>query len=153
MNVDALASPDSVRASLLMAQTTGASGLPTAAQLQSDRNSLVKQGLLGGNNGTRSKTPTADEIKKAAAQFEAIIMRQLLAPTIEPIMSGGMGGAKDAGGGIYGYMLTDVLATGLAQSGGLGWARMLEKQLSSPNRGADNTLNTSVKPSTETSPL
>ncbi len=152
MNVDALANPASVRASLLLAQSNGAEGQPTAAQLQSDRNSLTQKGLISGPS-PGSKIATPQEIKKAAAQFEAIIMRQLLAPTIEPIMSGGMGGAKDAGGGIYGYMLTDVLATGLAQGGGLGWARMLEKQLSSGSQGTDITLNPLSKPSTEPPPL
>jgi len=152
MNVDALSAQTSISASLLAAQgaTTGTS--PTAAQLQEDRNRLAQQGLTGGKTGG-PKGSTPQEIKKAASQFEAIIMRQLLAPTIEPIMSGGGGGEKDAGGGIYGYMLTDVLASGLSQGGGLGWARMLEKQLSSAHPGADNKLNPISKPPTATSTL
>lgn len=152
MNVDALANQASVRASLLISQVAGAEGQPTAAQLQADRHSLAQQGLVSGKS-MGSKVSTPEEIKKAAAQFEAIIMRQLLAPTIEPIMSGGMGGEKDAGGGIYGYMLTDVLANGLSQGGGLGWARMLEKQLSSRSPSTTLSLNTPSKPSNETSPL
>ena len=80
--------------------------------------------------------PTSDEdVKKVAEQFEAILVRQFLKPAIEPLMSGGMGGAGGAGsmagsgGGIYGYMLTDVLATSLSSSGQFGFARMLEHQL------------------------
>ena len=152
MNVDALTAQTSARASLLAAQTANIGGQPTSSQLQTDRNDLAQQGLTN-RKSSGSKVATPEEIKKAASQFEAIIMRQLLAPTIEPIMSGGMGGAKDAGGGVYGYMLTDVLATGLSQGGGLGWAKMLEKQLSSHHRGADINLNTPTKSSTETSPL
>lgn len=151
MNVASLSGPASVQASLLLSQTPPAGAQPTPGQLQSDRNALAQQGLIGGK-GTALKVPGPAEIKKAASQFEAIIMRQLLAPTIEPIMSSGMGGEKDAGGGVYGYMLTDVLATGLSQGGGLGWARMLEKQLSSTSHGADTHLNTSLKPLTEKSP-
>ena len=89
------------------------------------------------------KTKSADasrdpaSIKKAASQFEAIILRQLLAPALEPMMSGGLGGMKDAGGGIYGYMLTDTMAGSLAQGGGFGLARMLEKQFSPPAPAAD----------------
>jgi peptidoglycan hydrolase FlgJ len=150
VNVDPLNAQAS--ASLLLAQTAGAPGQPTSAQLQTDRNAIAQQESISGRNTTR-KAATPEEVKKAASQFEAIIMRQLLAPTIEPIMSAGVGGAKDAGGGIYGYMLTDVLATGLSQGGGLGWAKMLEKQLSSTHRGADIKPNTPSQPSTDLSPL
>lgn len=75
--------------------------------------------------------PGAADIKKAAGQFEAIMLRQLLAPSIEPMMSGGLGGDKGSGsgGGVYGYLLTDVLCNSLGASGGLGLGRMLEKQL------------------------
>ncbi len=79
----------------------------------------------------KSNTPSPEDIKKAAAQFEAIIIRQLLAPSIEPIMSGGIGGSSStaSGGGIYGHMLTEVLADNLARGGGIGLGRMLEQQL------------------------
>jgi peptidoglycan hydrolase FlgJ len=82
-------------------------------------------------------------IKKAASSFEAIILRQLLAPAIEPMMSGGMGGGAQGpaagGGGVYGYMLTDTLANSLSQGGGFGLARMLEKQLTPRGTATDNT--------------
>jgi peptidoglycan hydrolase FlgJ len=71
----------------------------------------------------------SDDVSRAAGQFEAIILRQLLTPTIEPLMSGGLGGAGGSGGGVYGYMLTDVLATSLGAAGGLGLAKMLTQQL------------------------
>ncbi|MFA5262808.1 MAG: hypothetical protein WC378_03215 [Opitutaceae bacterium] len=69
----------------------------------------------------------------AAKQFEAIILRQLLSPAIEPMMSGGALGGKETGGGggggVYGYLVTDVLANSLSQGGGLGLSKILEKQL------------------------
>ena len=136
MNVEALSTASSARAALIAAQVSSPSGQPTAAQIQSDRNTLA-QNDVAGTKPSGTKTPTPAEVKKAASQFEAIILRQLLEPTIEPVMSGGMGGEKSSGGGVYGYMMTDVLANSLAQGGGLGWARMLEKQLSSTPRGAD----------------
>lgn len=71
----------------------------------------------------------SDDVSRAAGQFEAIILRQLLTPTIEPLMSGGLGGAGGSGGGVYGYMLTDVLATSLGAAGGLGLSKMLTQQL------------------------
>ena len=71
--------------------------------------------------------PSAEAVSRASAQFEAILIRQLMAPAIEPMMSGSLGGG--AGAGVYGYLLTDVLATSLSQGGGLGLAKMLESQL------------------------
>lgn len=136
MNVEALSTASSARAALIAAQVSGASGQPSAAQILSDRNTLAQKDLVS-NKPTGPKPVTPADIKKAASQFEAIILRQLLAPTIEPVMSGGMGGGQSSGGGVYGYMMTDVLANSLAQGGGLGWGHMLEKQLSSTTRGAD----------------
>jgi flagellar protein FlgJ len=57
-------------------------------------------------------------------------------------MSGGLGGAGGTGGGVYGYMLTDVLANSLSQGGGMGLSQMLSRQLTprgsaQPAQGAD----------------
>ena len=96
------------------------------------------QASSGGNTSKPTKSsrdPVA--IKKAASQFEAIILRQLLAPSMESVMAGGLGGSKDSGGSMYGYMLTDAMAGSLAQGGGLGLARMLEKQLTPRGTVAD----------------
>lgn len=97
---------------------------------------------------TRPAQTSPEEVRKAAGQFEAILLRQLLAPSIEPIMSGGLGGASSPGGaGVYGYLLTDVLANSLSAGGGLGLGRMLEKQLSpapAPEAGA-STPNTPLR--------
>ncbi|MCC5021314.1 MAG: hypothetical protein J6386_00180 [Candidatus Synoicihabitans palmerolidicus] len=68
-----------------------------------------------------------------ADQFEAIIVRQRLKPAIEPIMGGGdsaQGGAiAGGGGGVYGYLLTDVLAGKLSEGTGMGLSHMIETQL------------------------
>lgn len=79
--------------------------------------------------------PTPADVKKAAGQFEAIILRQLLGPSIEPMMNGGLGGSAGSGGGggVYSYLLTDVLCGKLGAAGGLGLGRMLEKQLAPPS--------------------
>lgn len=83
-------------------------------------------------SGKAELTPAQQQARQAAGaakQFEAIILRQLLAPAIEPLMSNGLGGGSNAGGGVYGYMLTDVLAGSLSQAGGLGLSKMLQQQL------------------------
>ncbi len=80
----------------------------------------------------RNGPTTPEDVKKVAEQFEAIIVRQLLKPAIDPIMSGGggQGGAiGGGGGGVYGYLLTDVLAGSLAEGGQLGFAHLIEQQL------------------------
>ena len=88
----------------------------------------------GAGAAPASAPPSATQIQAAARQFEAIILRQLLTPAIEPLMSHGLGGSSaekstGGGGGVYGYLVTDVLANTLSQGGGLGLARILGKQL------------------------
>jgi peptidoglycan hydrolase FlgJ len=87
----------------------------------------------GGGPASSSARPSSQQVRAASRQFEAIILRQLLTPAIEPLMSHGIGGKSEGnagGGGVYGYLVTDVLANSLSQGGGLGLSRMLEKQLS-----------------------
>jgi flagellar protein FlgJ len=125
MNVSAISSASSSAASI--------------SAMQALRLDQASSGVNTSKSANSSRDPAA--IKKAASQFEAIILRQLLAPSIEPMMSGGLGGSKDSGGSMYGYMLTDTLATNLAQGGGLGLARMLEKQLTPKAAAADIEAN------------
>ncbi len=85
-------------------------------------------------DGAAASKPTKAELARAAQQFEAIMVRQLISPAIEPMMNGSsLGGEKsggDSGGGVYGYMLTDVLSTSITQGGGLGLADVITRQLS-----------------------
>ena len=55
-----------------------------------------------------------------AQQFEAILLRQLLAPALQTM--------PGAGNGIYSYMLTDAFAQKLSAGHGMGLAGMLERQ-------------------------
>lgn len=85
------------------------------------------------SDASAAPKPTKAELAKAARQFEAIMVRQMISPAIEPMMSGGsLSGEKsgDSGGGVYGYMLTDVLSTSITQGGGLGLADVITRQLS-----------------------
>jgi flagellar protein FlgJ len=97
--------------------------------------STARSNSLPGGKLNTSPKPNATELAKAAQQFEAIMVRQLLAPAIEPMMNGGMGGEKSksgagGGGGVYSYMLTDTLANSIAQGGGLGLSSVISRQLS-----------------------
>jgi flagellar protein FlgJ len=122
------------------------------AAIQTMRADQASSGVNSSKSPNSGRDPAA--IKKAASQFEAIILRQLLAPSMESMMSGGLGGSKESGGGgMYGYMLTDTLANSLSQGGGLGLARMLEKQLTPHNALADNMSNGQAVAPTKNSTL
>lgn len=86
-----------------------------------------------GANPSAKPPVTQQQVGVVAKQFEAIILRQLLSPAIEPLMSGGSTAGKGAisggGGGMYGYLVTDVLANSMSQGQGLGLSNILEKQL------------------------
>lgn len=115
---------------------TSSSSVQNVATLQSLRTDMAETKASSSKAASSGRDPVA--VKKAASQFEAIILRQLLAPSIEPIMSGGLGGGKDSGGGIYGYMLTDSLANNMAKAGGLGLGNIIEKQLTPRGVTTDN---------------
>lgn len=127
MTVSAIDSSSTARLAAMYA--SGASAAPAGSPGLSDPAAKAASG----------RDPAA--IKKAASQFEAIILRQLLEPSMSSIMSGGLGASEEGAGGggnVYGYMLTDALAGNLAQSGGLGLAGILEKQLTPSGSAASN---------------
>ncbi|MBK9990294.1 MAG: rod-binding protein [Verrucomicrobia bacterium] len=122
-----------------VAAINSSSAAAKIAAMQTLRTDLATSEVNSSLSTNSARDPAA--IKKVAASFEAIILRQLLAPAIEPMMSGGMGGGQGpatGGGGVYGYMLTDTLANSLSQGGGFGLARMLEKQFTP--RGATTDI-------------
>ena len=73
-----------------------------------------------------SRMPPAEQRKVVAQQFEAILLRQLLAPVLNALP-----GDKS---GVYGYMLTDAFAQKLSAGSGLGLANLVERQLSPPGK-------------------
>jgi flagellar protein FlgJ len=78
--------------------------------------------------GTASRpiAPAVTDAQKVAAQFEAILVRQMIGPALESAMGGG---GKAGGGGTYSYMLTDTIANQLTAGRGLGLAPMIAQQL------------------------
>ena len=71
----------------------------------------------------RNASP-AEQRKEVAAQFEAILVRQLLGPTMTSML-----GKDGAASNVYGDMLTDTFAQQLTRGGGFGLSQMLQKQL------------------------
>jgi Rod binding domain-containing protein len=68
---------------------------------------------------------TAAQRHKAAQQFEAILVRQLLSQSVGSMM----GGTGHTAGLMYGDLMTDVLAQNLTSGKGFGLGSMIEKQL------------------------
>jgi flagellar protein FlgJ len=67
-----------------------------------------------------SRMSPAEQRHVVAQQFEAILLRQLLAPALQSM--------PGAGNGMYSYMLTDAFAQKLSAGNGLGLAGILERQ-------------------------
>ena len=90
----------------------------------------------------------AEQRAAVGAQFEAILVRQLLGKTMTKMLSSDEGTAAS----VYGDMLTDTIATQLTAGPGLGLGRVIEKQLtprglSAPTRtGAPSPNPNSVQP-------
>lgn len=96
--------------------------MPVAA-VSSANHAAAAQLAAAGHGAALRQLPKSEQIKAAAGQFEAIIIRQLLQDSVGKIAGEG------AAGNTYGFMLTDALANKLTEGGGLGLGRMLEHQL------------------------
>lgn len=76
-----------------------------------------------------STTPPADpRIKKAAQDFEAIFVRQML-KSVEKTTAAGAGTQATAGESTYGSMVVGALADSISKAGGLGLADVISQSL------------------------
>lgn len=92
---------------------------------------------------TLSASPTDAQRKQVAAQFEAILVRQLLGKSVGSML----GGDEGVAGTVYGDMMTDVLAQKLTAGGGFGLARMIERQLTVRGSHPHSSPDASARPS------
>ncbi len=83
--------------------------------------------------------PQSEQVRAAAGQFEAIIVRSLLQDSMGKLMGNG------PGGGMYGFLLTDVMANKLTEGGGLGLSNVLATQLT-PRGRTDDVAGTNDSP-------
>ena len=83
-------------------------------------NPITSAGALNPMVSARPGTanPEAADLHRVAAEFEAMLLRQLLSASKV---------GSDAGG--YSEMAVDALATGISQAGGIGLTRHLEAAL------------------------
>jgi peptidoglycan hydrolase FlgJ len=69
-----------------------------------------------------------DEMRRAAEQFEAMVLKELLAPIFENLDTEGLGGGG-FGEQMFRPMLIDQYAAGMARTGGVGIADAILKEL------------------------
>ena len=72
----------------------------------------------------------AAKIEKSAQQFEAMLVRQVLADTFKPTSA--TGGPSAPGADIYQGFVTDIVADHISQGGALGISHLLQSQLQTP---------------------
>jgi Rod binding domain-containing protein len=115
------------------------------AQITSSRGPAPARELAEAGAADRRSPNTAAERKKVAAQFEAVLVRQLLSQSVGSMLGGG----DAVSGTVYGDMMTDALAQKLTAGPGLGLARFIEKQLTPRGAPADlsDDKRTGTKPS------
>lgn len=105
---------------------TSSNGLPASenqarvAELTANERARATQ-LRGA--GLRNASP-AEQRAAVSAQFEAVLVRQLLGKTVTSML-----GSGNAASSIYGDLLTDTFAQKLTSGSGMGLARVIEKQL------------------------
>ena len=94
-----------------------------------------------GDTGVRANQTPAQQRAAVAGQFEAIMLRQFLGDSVGSML----GGDDTPAGSVYGYLVTDVLASKLAAGGGMGLASMIAAQLgprpSAPATGGEEEDN------------
>jgi len=82
-----------------------------------------------------AQPPIDPKIKKAAAEFESMVLSQLLAPMFESLDSDGMFGGGSAER-MFRPMLVDEYAKGMSRGGGVGLADAVGREMMRLQAGA-----------------
>lgn len=80
----------------------------------------------------------AHKVQSAAAQFEAMLVRQFLNEALAPL-SQGLDGSTSLSRDLYKDLLSDTLAQTVARQGGLGFSSLLQQQLAPAGEPARDT--------------
>ncbi len=112
--------------------------MSSIASISSHQSVAAANLAAAGKSAALKNMPEADQVKAAAGQFEAIIIRQLLEDSIGKLAGGG----EQSGGGMYSYMMTDAMANKITEGGGMGLAKVFAQQLSPRTSKATAALDT-----------
>ncbi len=117
--------------------TSGISSIGGAAARPDPERPVAAPARAGAFNAAalRQAGP-AEQRRAAAAQFEAILVRQLIGPSMASMLGGSTGGVA---GSVYGDMLADSISQQLTAGPGLGLGRYLEQQLAPRDAAAGGT--------------
>ena len=97
----------------------------------------------------RNATPAAQRAA-VASQFEAVLIRQLLGPTVTSMLSSG---EKSAAGNVYGDLLADSLSQQLSAGRGLGLGRFIEQQLTPHGEKSTTSASETTQPALDSTGL
>lgn len=98
----------------------------TAIKSKMDTSHVALESLAANKNLTEQ-----EKIAEASKQFEAIMLRQILAEAQKSEVKTEFSDNSTASG-IYKDFVTDQLASSMSRSGGIGLAKSFEQQLSHP---------------------
>lgn len=86
--------------------------------------------------------PEAERLQAASREFESILLRQYLDKALQPLTkSGGIMGSKSP---VYGYLVTNALASSLSSGGVFGFSNLMQAQISGASENTnDESANTS----------
>ena len=86
----------------------------------------------------------AQKIAEVSRQFEAVLLRQILADATKNMFSTGEN-TNSAAQGIYQDMITNSLADNMSRAGGMGLARVIAKQLQHESKTASASASDASK--------
>jgi Rod binding domain-containing protein len=83
--------------------------------------------------------PEAEKLQAATREFEAVLLRQYLSEALKPLTEGqaGLGSSNP----VYGYMITDSLASSLSEGGVFGFSSLLQAQVAGASTNDNDTTN------------
>jgi peptidoglycan hydrolase FlgJ len=94
-----------------------------------------------------------EKIGEVSRQFEAVLLRQILGQAQKPLFKNSMMAGNGTANAIYQDMITQQLADRISQGGTFGFAKVLEKQLTSEYGGPKGDLaKTSANGAKESAP-
>ncbi|MGH8018580.1 MAG: hypothetical protein ACREIA_09855 [Opitutaceae bacterium] len=83
--------------------------------------------------------PEAEKLQAATREFEAILLRQYLSEALKPLTEGQ--GSFGSSNPVYGYMITNSLASSLSQGGVFGFSNLLQAQVAGASTNDNDTNN------------
>lgn len=103
----------------------------SALQFNSADPSLWRDRVVHGN------APESEKIAATTREFESMLLRQYLGEALKPLTkNGSMFGSQNP---VYGYLITDSLASGLSAQGVFGFSHLMQAQLAGAGKKANDT--------------